>query len=166
MEHGLSPGDFPGSAVSAEGIDAAVSAFRQLAGWHVFPILEHTVTVTVPGDSLVTLPSRQLHEIISLSVDGSPVNVGDCVVYPEGMVLIPHLRPRRDGLPRVVSATIRDGYDPPPAVVGVIGAMAARASRPSESYNVGRISVGAPGTLTPQSTEWRIVDQYKLGPVP
>ncbi|KAA8723590.1 hypothetical protein F4V58_06595 [Corynebacterium phocae] len=162
-DHGLVAG---ASGPSQSAIDRAVHTLRRLAGWHIWPPRVDTIRELVPGDPAVLLPTKRLLEIESLSIDGAPRPVEDLVWDEDGVVYVPGLAPRRDGVPRVVEAVIRHGFDNPADIVGVALAIAGRSEQPQSSYAVGRISVGAPGTATPQSTEWRILDTYRLGPRP
>ena len=167
VDHGLTPEDFPGvNGLTQEAIDSAVATIRRLAGWHVWPEREDTVTVVSPGDPLVVLPTKHLADVLSVTVDGEVVEVGEDDWTPDGTLWIGRLRPSRSGRPHRVTAQIRHGYAAPGDVLGLVASMAGRASLPATSYGVGRINVGAPGTATPQSTEWRIIDQIKMGPLP
>ena len=166
-DHGLALEDFPGvQGLTQSAIDSAVETIRRLAGWHVWPEWEETVTVVSPGDPLVLLPTKRLVSVTSVTVDGESVEVGEDDWTPDGTLWLSSLRPSRSGRPRRVVATIRHGYTGPGDVLALVSSMSGRASRPAQNYSVGSISVGAPGAVTPQSTEWRIIDQIKLGPVP
>lgn len=166
-DHGLDPSSFPDAqGLSQEAIDNAIETIRRLAGWHVWPEREETVTVVSPGDPLVLLPTKHLVAVSAVTVDGGAVAVGEEDWTPDGTLWVESLRPSPYGRPRRVTATIRHGYSGPGDLLALVASMAGRASRPGESYTVGRINVGAPGAVTPQSTEWRIIDQIKLGPVP
>lgn len=163
LEHGVESSD---PQVPQEAIDRAVSTLRQLCGWHIFPVIDEELAILVPGDGQVILPTKRLVEVESLHVDSRPVDVSALTYDEAGIVYVPGLKPRRDGVPRKVEAKIRHGFDNPVDVIGVVKAMAARSCQPQSSYTVGRISLGAPGAATPQSTEWRLVDAYKLGARP
>lgn len=166
-DHGLTPADFPESArLTQAAIDGAVDTIRRLAGWHIWPERTETLRVDAPGDPLVLLPTKRLTAVAEVTVDGVPVEIGPEDWSPDGTLWIASLRPTMTGRPRRVTATITHGHDGPGDLVGLVASMAGRASRPSESYTVGRVSVGAPGAVTPQSSEWRIIDELRLGPIP
>lgn len=166
-DHGLTPKDFPGVAgLTQEAIDAAVDSVRRLADWHIWPEREETVRVDSPGDPMVVLPTKRLTAVHSVEVDGEPVEIGEQDWSPDGMIWIAGLRPRRDRRPRRIVARVTHGYTGAGDVLALVRSMATRASAPGQSYTVGRINVGAPGAVTPQSTEWRIIDQIRLGPIP
>lgn len=165
--HGLSPASFPNiQGLTQEAIDAAVDSIRRLADWHVFPEREETLHVDAPGDRLVVLPTKRLVAVESVTVDGREVELGPNDWSPDGTLWIRHLRPRRDGRRWRVEARVRHGYEAPADVLALVQSMAGRAVTPGQAYTVGRISVSAPGAITPQSTEWRVIDKIKLGPLP
>lgn len=163
LEHGVTTSD---PQVPQEAIDRAVATLRQLCGWHIFPVIDEELSILVPGDGQVILPTKRLLEVESLQVDSRPLEVSTLTFDEAGVVYVPGLVPRRDGVPRKVTVKIRHGFDSPADIIGVVKAMAARSCQPQSSYTVGRISLGAPGAATPQSTEWRLVDFYKLGARP
>lgn len=134
-----------------------------LCGWHVTPQREETITVDTTGDQIVFLPTKHLANVRELTVDGVVVDPKHYAFSEDGMI---HLDHRVKPGFRKLTATILHGYISAPDMDALVEKLAARASKPGESYSVGGISVGAPGSLMPQSTEWRIIDQYKLGPMP
>ncbi|AIT60163.1 hypothetical protein [Corynebacterium doosanense] len=164
-EHGITPSMVAAGTTMPEQhvIDAAVHTVRSLCGWHVWPVREETVTVDTTGDDVVFLPTKRLHNVTEVSIDNEQIPPGEWSFSADGMLQLTRRPPA--GFRRL-AATITHGYDEVPDLAGVIGQMARRAGAPQESYQVGGISVGAPGAVTPQSTEWRIVDLYKLGPMP
>lgn len=51
----------PGAPFTDEEVEAAVAVVRGAAGWHIAPVQENTVTLTVGyGESVLRLPTRQL----------------------------------------------------------------------------------------------------------
>ena len=162
-EHGVVATD---PKVPQDVVDRAVETARVLAGWHIFPEREEELVVLVPGDGQVILPTKRLISVDTIQVDGREIDPSRLVFDESGVVWVPGLKPRRDGVPRRVVSKVRHGYSNPTDLIGVIQSMAARATQPQSSYSVGRISVGAPGSATPQSTEWRVLDLYKLGARP
>lgn len=166
-DHGLTPDDFPGAtALTQDAIDAAVSAVRRLADWHVWPERAETLRVDAPGDKLVALPTKRLVSVESVTVDGREVTIGENDFSEDGTLWIASMTPHPEGRPRRVVAEVVHGFAAPGDVLSLIRSMAGRASAPGQAYQVGRINVGAPGAVTPQSTEWRIIDQIRLGPLP
>lgn len=158
FDHGITPtGDVTQSA-----IDKAVETVRRLVGWHVWPVRDETLTVDTPGDSLVILPTKNLVEVLDVKVDGQEVDSADVRWSTDGMLTL--LRVPRGF--RRVSVRCRHGYESALDLAVVCLSMAKRDSQPTQQYSVGSISVGAPGSVTPQSTEWRVLDGYKLGPLP
>ena len=166
-DHGITAEQFPAEAkITQEHIDGAVETVRRLAGWHIWPEREETLKVDAPGDPMVFLPTKMLTEVHSLTIDGKTIDVGELDWSQDGMVWVGGLRPNRTGRPRRVVAKVRHGYAGPGDLLALVKTMAGRGGAPNQSLQVGRISVGAPGAMTPQSTEWRIIDQFKLGPMP
>lgn len=166
-DHGLTPDHFPaGLKIDQAAIDTAVESIRRLADWHVWPEREETLRVDSPGDPMVVLPTKRLVEVRAVRVDGRELTVDPDGWSPDGTLWIDGLRPTRSGRPRRVEVDVVHGYAGPGDVLSLVKSMAARATAPGQSYQVGRINVGAPGAATPQSTEWRIIDQIRLGPLP
>lgn len=141
----------------------ARAVITTLCGWHVTPQREDTITVDTTGDNVVFLPTKKLVDVLDLTVDGKPVAPEHYAFSEDGMLHLDHRVPA--GF-RKLTATIIHGYASAPEVEALVEKLAARATKPAESYSVGGISVGAPGSVMPQSTEWRIIDQHKLGPMP
>lgn len=166
-DHGITTEQFPAEAkITQAHIDGAVATVRRLAGWHIWPEREETLKVDAPGNPMVFLPTKMLTEVHSLTIDGKTIDVGDLDWSQDGMVWVAGLQPNRTGRPRRVVAQVRHGYVGPGDLLALVKTMAGRGGAPNQSLQVGRISVGAPGAMTPQSTEWRIIDQFKLGPMP
>jgi hypothetical protein len=161
-DHGITPDMVPtSSAITGDQIDAVVETVRRICGWHIWPVREETVKLDSSGDCLLFLPTKRLVELKSVEVGGKPVGL-DAVQWSEDGYLQGHFP---EGL-RNVTVTMRHGYDSALDLVGVCLQMAKRTAEAHSSYQVGGISVGASNGITPQSTEWRIVDCYKLGPLP
>ncbi len=164
-EHGITPAMVGAGTTlpSQDVIDTAVHTVRSLCGWHVWPVREETVTVDTTGDDVVFLPTKRLLDVAEVTVDGKPLDRDTYRFSADGMLQLDR-RPRAGF--RRLTATITHGYDTATDLVGVVAQMARRGSNPQKAMSVGGISVGSPGVITPQSTEWRIVDIYKLGPMP
>lgn len=160
-DHGLteSAAGEPGQEV----IDQAVATVRRLCGWHVWPVRQDTLVVDTPGDPVVFLPTKRIVDVHAVRVDGEPVDEGGWSWSEDGMIEI--VRPPKRAFRRV-EVDLQHGYDDGGPLAGVAMEMAGRAGKPAGNYSVGRISVGGPSALTPASTEWRIVDEYRLGPMP
>lgn len=163
-DHGITPDQVGGTVTQAQ-IDQAVHTISTLCGWQPWPVRRETLTVRAPGDPEVFLPTTRLTELHGLKINGRDTSLDDVQWWDDGILEV--TPPRRCGWPRQfrVEADVTHGHDVG-ALLGLVGAMARRAAQPQEDYSVGRISISAPGAMTPQSTEWRIIDQYKLGPMP
>lgn len=161
-EHGLTPTADAAGAVTQDDIDLAVATLRDLAGWHIWPVREETVTVDTTGDPTVFLPTLRLLDVRSVIADNTEVPL-DNIEWSESGMLRLKTRPRKGF--RRITATILHGFETTP-LAAVAMQMAARAHQPATNMQVGGISVGAPGALTPYSSEWRLLDRYKLGPMP
>lgn len=146
-----------------EEIIQARAIIATLCGWHVTPSKQETLVVDTTGDPLVFLPTKYLTEVIEVKVDGVVVDPSAYSYSRDGMLYF--TQQVRQGF-RIVEATVIHGYPTAPDIEALVERLSSRASKPAESYSVGGISVGAPGSLMPQSTEWRIIDVYKLGPMP
>lgn len=160
-DHGIVP---PGNSdeVTQDTIDRVVATVRNLAGWHIWPVREETLTVDTPGDPLVILPTKRIESVIAVEVDGQPVDMSTVSWTEDGMLTLRRV-PR--GFRRV-AVTLRHGYLDAPDLAAVCQQMAKRTIQAQGSVSVGGISVGAAAGVTPQSTEWRVLDLYKLGPIP
>lgn len=134
-----------------------------LCGWHVTPQQTETLTVDTLGDRVVFLPTKYLVDVTEVKVDGEVVDQRDYTFSQDGILRLTRRVPL--GF-QTVQATVLHGYESAPEVEALIEKITSRATKPSEAYTVGGISVGSPGSLMPQSTEWRIIDQHKLGPMP
>lgn len=146
-----------------DAISQARALITTLCGWHVTPEKQETITVDTTGDPIVFLPTKHLVDVLEITIDGKPLPEEHYAFSQDGMLHLDHrIKP---GF-RKLQATILHGYATALDVEALIEKIATRANKPSESYSVGGISIGAPGSLMPQSTEWRIIDQHKLGPMP
>lgn len=147
----------------ANDLDQAWGIVTTLCGWHVTPQKEETITVDATGDAIIFLPTKHLVDVLDVQVDGVTVDPATYSFSEDGMLHF--TRPSKRGFRRV-TVTIVHGYETAPDIEALAERIAARANKPAEQYSVGSISIGAPGSLMPQSTEWRIIDLYKLGPMP
>lgn len=165
-DHGLIPSmatAVGGERPTQDQIDKAVATIRQLCGWHVWPRRSETLRLDGTGDETMILPTKRLVDVTALTVNGEHVGVDKVGWSDDGLLY------RRGGFPfgfRNVAVTITHGHDSAPDLAAVALEMAARSMRPAGNISVGSISVGAATGATPQSSEWRIVDLYKLGPLP
>lgn len=162
-DHGLTP-DNVGLAenVSQETINAVVGAVRDLCGWHIWPEREETLSIRSTGDREIFLPTKHVTEVLAIRVGETDVEVSEDEWSYEGIIVLPHApRPGRR-----IHVTVRHGYPSAPTVVAIIKALLERGISASQGIKVGGISVNATSGLTPQSSEWRLLDQWKLGPMP
>lgn len=165
-EHGITP-----ATVSPDGvlqipqvtIDEAVDTVRGLADWHIWPRRVEEMRLDHPGGRLVFLRTKQLNEILRVTVDDEDLDVGRVSWSQDGVLELP--RNVKAGLGRI-TVEVDHGYPVADDIVGVVKKMAARATGNESQMTVGGISVGASVAPTPQSAEWRVIDRYKLGPMP
>ncbi|AWY06509.1 head-tail adaptor [Gordonia phage Trine] len=102
------------------GIDRAVDYVRQMAGWHIFPSVEETLTVDGEGGHVLTLPSLHVTEIHEISQHGTPVDPEGYSWSASGDVKLD----RGSWTTRWGGITVRltHGYDPAeiPALIGAL----------------------------------------------
>lgn len=164
IQHGLTPSNFPalgGSPVTQDTIDAVVQTIRQLCGWHVWPVQTEAIKVRTSGDDTVILPTKHIVNVVSVDVGGVTYPVPEDAWDENGILYLDWLPARH----RVMWVTLEHGFKECP-ILSVVSSMVGRTAKPQESMTVGMISVGAPGAITPQSSEWRLIDIYRLGPEP
>lgn len=80
--------DFPGAPFAQSVVDAAVSALRLAAGWHIAPIVTETVLLDTSGGTVLHLPTLRLisvTEVKDLSGD-TPVVLTDWRKSRAGML--------------------------------------------------------------------------------
>jgi hypothetical protein len=58
--------DYPGGPFSQEVVDAAAAYVRNLAGWHIAPVVTETLVVEAPGGSQLILPTRWLVSVSAI----------------------------------------------------------------------------------------------------
>lgn len=161
-DHGIMPEQVPTSNdITSEKIDGVVETVRRLCGWHVFPRRTETITVDSTGDYLLFLPTKHLVDIVDIKVNNKVMDAAEVQWSGDGV-----LQGRFPPGFRNVTVTITHGYDSAPDLVNVILQMCKRTAEAHGSLQVGGISVGASQGITPQSSEWRIIDLYKLEPTP
>lgn len=169
MDHGLTPESVrfiagqPNLQITQTTIDQAVVAARNIAGWHVTPPREETITVDTRGDCMQELPTKYVLGVQEVRVKDKEVT--DFSWSQDGLLLFP--KPLPQGF-RTLQVTLKHGFPVEAAMDFLVVAahMAARSSQHGGNITVGSISIGASATITPQSSEWRIMDIHKLGPIP
>lgn len=162
-DHGITPDDVTkatGQAPTTAQIDQAVASIRSLCGWHVWPVLTETLRLDTAGDTLVTLPTLKVNTINSVRLHGTLTT--DYTYSTDGLLQLPR---HRAGI-GALEVEISHGYERPLDLVGVALQMIGRGARPAEQMSVGGISVGATQSVTPQSSEWRVLGSYELGAEP
>lgn len=150
-------------------IDRVVETVRELCGWHVWPEREETLTVDTTGDPTIFLPTLRLVDVLAVTADGETVAPSEYGWSSDGWIERSRTArpPSWPAGPRAVSATVRHGLESCPALVAVCAQMVSRSLfSGQDGYTVGSISVGTRSGITPQSTEWRIIDHYRLEPTP
>lgn len=145
-------------------IDRVVDTVRTLCGWHVWPVREETITVDSTGDQTLILPTLRLVDVLKVTARGDIVDPDTYGWSADGW--LQRDRGRWPAGPRAVTVTARHGLDAAPALAAVCCQMAVRSATAQDGYTVGGISVGTRAGITPQSTEWRIIDRYRLEPGP
>ena len=165
LSGGLVPASTPGLGSQ---IEATLSSIRALCGWHVFPVKEETLTVDAVGGRLLRLPTMRIEDVLEVKAAGEVIDPNRYGWSASGMLeLYEGEFPNRF---RSVQVTLRHGYAEAPELLRVAAEIVKRGVLAGTGGNVsvGSISVGAPagggagGSITPMSTEWRIIDQYKL----
>lgn len=168
-DFGLSPelirqaaGD-PTLTVTSADVARTVETIRTLCGWHIAPRRRETLTVDSYGDDFIILPSLCVEKIYSIRLNEREIPPSQWEFSRYGVVEFTQRLPRALGRLHV---DVEHGFETIPELVGVAANMAARASAPASQMSVGGISMGGAGAPTPLSTEWRILDHYKLGALP
>ena len=88
-----------------EGIDpGAQSAIRSYCGWHVAPVITEEMVLDGTGTRAFSLKSLRLLEVLSLSVDGTPVSLP---VEFSRAGIIRHPTPDKFG---AIALTVRHGF--------------------------------------------------------
>lgn len=163
VEHGIVPSMIPATKpITQAKIDAVVATVRHLCGWHVWPVRKETITVDSPGDKFVFLPTKRLLDVHEVKINGETIAGEEFQWSADGVLRLIH--PPKGF--RIITVTITHGYETAPDLANVCVQMSKRTAEAHTSMQVGGISVGASQGITPQSTEWRIIDMYKLGPMP
>lgn len=171
-DHGITPAmvaaEVPtvtADKVPQDVIDRVVETVRELCGWHVWPVREETLTIDTTDDPIIFLPTLRLVEVVSVEMLGEVVDPDRYAWSGDGWI------ERGPGHwitgPRAMTVTVRHGLDACPALVAVCCQMVGRSVfAGQDGYTVGAITVGGRSGITPQSTEWRIIDHYRLEPTP
>lgn len=163
----------PNAAPPETLIDAARAQIKLLAGWNIWPAQEEDLTADTrvetlihDGETLIAfLPTLRINEVLKVTIDGKEIPADDYFVESTGIIEVDDNSGRFRRARRLV-ATVSHGYDKEPAELSAIAqAMAVRAANPHGSMTVGGISLGGTTAPTLQSTEWRTLDAYKLGPL-
>lgn len=167
VPHGITPGvisralNQPSVHIPQDVIDRVVESLRAIAGWHITPVVEETLVVPTTGDCTLILPTKRVVEVKRVEFDGEEVTDFDW--SDEGIFV--HSPGFAPGFRRL-RITLRHGFENPGDLIGVIAQMTQRALNPTNAHTVGSISVGASQAVTPQSSEWRVLSNYELGPLP
>lgn len=173
-EHGITPtvvavasrGQVVAADVNQDVIDHVVESVRRLCGWHVWPVRTEDVSVRDYGDEAVLFPTLRLLEVADMVTGGVEVDPSGYEVYEDGTVDIPYRAPFP--YPRKLTATITHGFDEAPGLVDVVANMVVRsvAGTGDGALSVGGVSYNSGTGVTPKTSEWVIIDRYKLGPRP
>lgn len=150
-------------------IDAVVSNIRRLCGWHVFPVATEDVVIPYRGDDYILAPTMRLVEVISAECSGSEISAENMDAYPHGEISLHH-RPAGAPwrIPKQLHLTMKHGYEleDVASLLGVIIQMIARAGDTTASgdanLSVGNVSYTLASGITPKSSEWLVIDAYRL----
>lgn len=88
----------------------AEARVRRFCRWHVWPIVDETVTVPTNGDGSVLLRSLRVHSISEVLVQGTPVGSDHIDWSTDGRLRI--IGGRFPDALRGVEVTLSHGYDP------------------------------------------------------
>ncbi|MBV7412296.1 hypothetical protein KRX56_06085 [Dermabacteraceae bacterium TAE3-ERU27] len=104
--------------------EAAAAAIRAYCGWHVAPVLTETLTLDGNGTDTILLPSRQVCDIHTVTVNGQALSA-DCYEWSAAGMLrrIGGVWPERF---RCLEVTLRHGFEDAVEVAGIVEAYAAR----------------------------------------
>lgn len=94
-------------------LDAASEAVRDYCGWHIAPVVTETVTVDGSGAAIQGLPTLMLLNLVSISNDGTDLDVADVEWSANGTMRYCWWTAKLRG----VVAEIEHGYEETPAVV-------------------------------------------------
>lgn len=149
-------------------IEGASTAIRRYCGWHVTPVVEETITLDGAGGSLLLLPTLNVEDITSVTVNGTALDVAELEWSQKGMV-------RRNCWPhkfRSIVVTYRHGFETAPDLMQIAQQVVANAiSSPlgATSEQAGALSVswattapGVSGGLSLLQRDYAVLDQYKL----
>lgn len=108
-------------------LDGAESAVREYCGWHIAPARTETLTADGSGSTLLELPTLHMTALAGVTESGTTVDLDGVEWSTNGLIERDARWCRRR---RGVTATVTHGYDdPPPWLVVLICAVAARAFR-------------------------------------
>src|SRR5690625_141824 len=116
-------GDLPGAPFPATVLTAAAAAIRTDAGWHIAPVVAHTVEIETRCASVVLLPSLRVVEVSEVrDGDTGAVLTGWRVNKRTGV-----LRRRGGVWPEWIEVDLEHGYDAcPPELHPLIAERAQR----------------------------------------
>ncbi|KFI44704.1 MULTISPECIES: hypothetical protein [Bifidobacterium] len=148
---------------------AAQSVIRRYCGWHVCPPTDELLTVDSYGGRTLTLPTKHINSVDSISVDGQDI-LDQCDWSAAGVIRL------RNGYwpdrPRAVAVQLNHGYPPEdvPEILELLRNLAKRArTQPgvaSQSVNGASVSYltagGAPLGLQLLSIEKDMLEPYRL----
>lgn len=173
-------GAVPVTDPRAERILAAASlAVRRIAGWHIAPVIDETMTLDGPGGTLLELPTMRVVEIRALT-ERLPGRFQAKSWTPEQIEALEWsamgtIR-RRDGAwtdrYRGITVELRHGYDQAPDIAQVVcqvAAMALSSPTGAVSEQAGGVSVqygttvsGVAGGMTLMARDLAAIDPYRI----
>lgn len=87
---------------------AAEDAIRRYCGWHVAPVVTETLRVDGTGSSNVILPTLQMTELISVTVQGRAVDLERVHWSNAGMLRLPFAVPNEYG---ALEVQLKHGFE-------------------------------------------------------
>lgn len=160
--------DFPGAPFSQDIVDAAVSALRSDAGWHIAPSRAETMLIDAEGGCKLFLPTRYLTDVTEVRIVSSdPVETPDAANYQKsrrGVVTASFGWPYRD---ESVEVDAVHGYATTPPDVFMLVAEYCQLTKMNtavrqESAGGESISYGTAGVLSPMAQ--KVFNKYAIPP--
>ena len=110
-------------------LDEVIGDIRDICGWHIAPVLTHTLTLDGPGTATLLLPSTHVTAVTTVTEDGTALAADQWEWSEVGMLR------RRSGVWterwRGIKVTLTHGYDQaPPGILGIILDVVADAGAP------------------------------------
>lgn len=160
--------EFPGAPFPETIVDAAVSALRDDAGWHIAPSRTETMLIDAEGGRRLFLPTMYLTAVSEIRiVSADPVDIPDPDGYQKsrrGVITASFWWPCRD---ESVEVDATHGYDTTPPSLFLVVAEYCQLTRMNiavrqESAGGEAISYGTAGVLSPMAQ--KVFNKYAIPP--